>query len=509
MKAVSPSSTILPVCCGAVIVGATLVCGDPAAANVFPVEVQERGDNAATGQAVLIAEQLLLVDSGLIEAGDQYIVEDPDTGARLVASLFDSDEDSGLALLSVPSLDGDPVTVALEQSEAGRQVHLLVAGGAMRPGAMHSHVERDGQLLYRFTSVAGDGEAGAPLMNNCDELLAVSQSARRPRREDGQLNLSGNLASLTGYLDERSVSYARSDEVCPSIEERLAAAEEERQRLEEEQAALEQAANEAEQQNQERIVEIEAEQQALEERLQAQAAELEERQAQLAEKEELQRALEAEREQLEAQTEELEAQTEELEAERLEQEEAAREAAEALAREQAEAAATRRIAWYSIGGGALALALLAVLVRSRFRARQRRLDESEEELADARKTLASHTATFPDFVLYGRAPDGKDVRIKVNGDALARAENGQVIGRSASDADHVIGLKSVSRRHALLRVDGVSLTVEDLGSLNGTRLNGIELAKGKPMTVSPGSTLALGEVTLTVHFLGDEEKSGD
>ena len=74
--------------------------------------------------------------------------------------LFDSNEDSGLALLSVPSLDGDPVTVALEQSDPGRQVHLLAAGGVDRPGAMHSHVERDGQLLYRFTSVAGEDETG-------------------------------------------------------------------------------------------------------------------------------------------------------------------------------------------------------------------------------------------------------------------------------------------------------------------------------------------------------------
>ena len=268
--------------------------------------------------------------------------------------------------------------------------------------------------------------------------------------------------------------------------------------MEDERTALEQAASEAEQQSQERIAEIEAEQQALEERLQAQAAELEEQQAQLAQKEEMQRALEAEREQLETQTEE-------LEAERRQQEEAAREATEALARQRDDAAAARRTAWYSIGGGTLALLLLAALVRSRFRARQRRLDESEEELAAAKETLELHTATFPDFVLYGRAPDGKDMRIKVNGDVLARADNGQVIGRSASNADHVVGFESVSRRHARLRVDGGSLSVEDIDSLNGTRLNGIELLKGKPMMVGDGSTLALGEVTLVVHFLGDRD----
>ena len=509
MKAVSPSQRVLVLSCGAVVVGGALVCSVAAAESVFSVAVQERGAGAGSGQAVLIAEELVLVDAGLVDMGDQYIVEDPETGARLVASLFDSNEDSGLALLSVPSLEGDPVTVALEQSDPGRQVHLLAAGGLERPGAMHSHVERDGQLLYRFTSVAGAGETGAPLMNNCGELLAVSRNVQRPRREDGQLTLSGNLTALIDFLDERSVSYTTADEACPSIEEQLAAAEQERQRLEEEQAALEQAASEAEEQNQERIAEIEAEQQALEEQLRAQAAELEERQAQLTEKEETQRALEAEREQLEAQAEQ-------LESDRQQQEEAAREAAEALARQQEEAAATRRIAWYSAGGGALALLLLAAFVRSRFRARQRRLDESEGELATAKEslsaakeTLARHTATFPDLVLHGRAPNGEDVRIKVNGDALAQAEDGQVIGRSATNADHVVGFESVSRRHARLRVDGASLTIEDLGSLNGTRLNDIELVKGRPMTVGAGSTLALGGVTLTVHFLGDGDGRGD
>ena len=496
MKAVSPSPMFPMLSFGAVVCGGALMCSVSAAESVFPVVVQERGTDAGSGQAVLIAEELLLINSGLVDAGDQFIVDDPATGARLVATLFDSDEDSGLALLSVPSLEGDPVPVAHEQSDPGRQVYLLIAGGEARSGAMHSHVERDGQLLYRFTSVVGEGETGAPLMNNCDELLAVSRSVQRPRREDGQLTLSGDLAALREFLDERSVSYTAADEACPSIEERLAAAEQERLRLEEERAALEQAANEAEEQNQERIAEIEAEQQALEERLQAQAAELEERQAQLAEKEETQRALEAEREQLEAQAEQ-------LEADRQQQEEAAREAAEALARQQEEAAAARRIAWYSVGGGALALLLLAAFVRSRFRARQRRLDESEEELASAKETLERHTATFPDFVLHGRAPNGEDVRVKVNGDALARVEDGQVIGRSATDADHVVGVESVSRRHARLRVDGVTLTVEDLGSLNGTRLNGVELVKGSPTTVGAGSTLALGGVTLTVHFLGD------
>lgn len=455
----------------------------PASASVFRVTVQARGEVEATGLAVLVADERLLTSHGLVESGDQYLVHDDVTGAVLVGSLVERNEDGGLALLSVPSLRGDSVAVALEPSGEGRHVYLWLADDARRQGVLHSVVERGGQPAYRFTALLEDGEDGAPLMNNCDELLAIGRLLERPTREDRLLGQSGDLNSLEEFLTAHGVPFASADERCLSVEEQLAAAEDERQRLEQDKADLEQAASEAELESQERLAEIEAEQQALEERLRQQAEELEQRQAQLAEKEEIQRQLEAERERQEAE---------------------AREAEEALAQQQRELQETRRTFWYVAGGFAALLVAVGAFVRSRFRVRKRRLDESAEQLAATRESLASATATFHDIVLHGQDLDGEDVRVKINGNALAQAAEGQVIGRSATGSDYVLRSDSVSRRHARLRVEGATVTIEDLGSLNGTRLDGLELAEGEPMPLKDGSSLALGAVTVVVHFLPED-----
>ena len=64
-----------------------------------------------------------------------------------------------------------------------------------------------------------------------------------------------------------------------------------------------------------------------------------------------------------------------------------------------------------------------------------------------------------------------------------------VIGREQGSADLVLGDPGVSRRHAAVRAIGGAITVEDLGSSNGTFVNGdsisaeIELADGDEVRV--------------------------
>lgn len=70
------------------------------------------------------------------------------------------------------------------------------------------------------------------------------------------------------------------------------------------------------------------------------------------------------------------------------------------------------------------------------------------------------------------------------------------LGR-ADDNDIVLGGDLVSRKHARLIVDGDVLKIEDLGSRNGTRLNGAPLLA--PRTLNPGDSISLGENTLAVR----------
>ena len=70
------------------------------------------------------------------------------------------------------------------------------------------------------------------------------------------------------------------------------------------------------------------------------------------------------------------------------------------------------------------------------------------------------------------------------------------LGR-ADENDIVLGGDLVSRRHARLVAIGDTLRLEDLGSRNGSRVNGAPLTGGTDL--HPGDTISLGENTLSVR----------
>lgn len=56
-----------------------------------------------------------------------------------------------------------------------------------------------------------------------------------------------------------------------------------------------------------------------------------------------------------------------------------------------------------------------------------------------------------------------------------------------------------SRLHLRLRPGSGGVTVEDLGSKNGVRLNGVELERRRPCPVAPGDEIALGDTLLCLE----------
>jgi class 3 adenylate cyclase len=75
-------------------------------------------------------------------------------------------------------------------------------------------------------------------------------------------------------------------------------------------------------------------------------------------------------------------------------------------------------------------------------------------------------------------------------------EGATSLGR-ADENDIVLGGDLVSRKHARLHVEGDTLRVEDLGSRNGSRVNGIPFQGTRALV--PGDTLTLGENTLAIR----------
>ena len=72
-----------------------------------------------------------------------------------------------------------------------------------------------------------------------------------------------------------------------------------------------------------------------------------------------------------------------------------------------------------------------------------------------------------------------------------------VIGR-APEAELRVQHASVSRRHATIRIEDGALRIADLGSHNGTRVNG-ELVRDS-RTLASGDVATVGDVVLVVHF---------
>jgi DNA-binding winged helix-turn-helix (wHTH) protein len=76
---------------------------------------------------------------------------------------------------------------------------------------------------------------------------------------------------------------------------------------------------------------------------------------------------------------------------------------------------------------------------------------------------------------------------------LPLVEGENVLGR-AEDVGVRIDAPGISRRHALIRVQGGEATLEDLGSKNGTHLRGSQLEG--PVSLRDGEVFVLGEVAL-------------
>jgi pSer/pThr/pTyr-binding forkhead associated (FHA) protein len=80
-------------------------------------------------------------------------------------------------------------------------------------------------------------------------------------------------------------------------------------------------------------------------------------------------------------------------------------------------------------------------------------------------------------------------RFEVEGELLIGREQAAV----------TIDDEQVSRRHALVRAVGGIVTIEDLGSTNGTWVNGRRLDPGGSTPLGPDDEIRIGETTLAVE----------
>src|SRR5215472_702402 len=97
-------------------------------------------------------------------------------------------------------------------------------------------------------------------------------------------------------------------------------------------------------------------------------------------------------------------------------------------------------------------------------------------------------------------------RVRVGNERIALPVGVTLIGRDASCRIAIFD-PGISRRHARIQCDGEQAVIEDLGSRNGTVVNGVPISG--PHTLRNGDRIGMGshELTLTVedHSSGDWE----
>lgn len=113
---------------------------------------------------------------------------------------------------------------------------------------------------------------------------------------------------------------------------------------------------------------------------------------------------------------------------------------------------------------------------------------------------ATTTKVVPQVTLRFEGADSKNQKFAfdVALDKLMMAPDGMSIGRAGEQCELVLPHATVSRRHAKLQLKGEALQVEDLGSTNGTAVNGAIIKPGQPVALQAGGKLRLGDVDLSI-----------
>ena len=487
-----------------------------------------------SGFAISTAGHVATAAHGVVNE-DRIAVVPLETREAMPARLVHSNQRADVALLAVDGLEQTPLVLAKDGFAAGRLVYsagvwgepgqpllLATATGnvpaSISEGAVGQHSEipavsgRPAVSLIMHNAMIPAAGYGGPLLNECGEVAGVNRgapdvSARRLRDDRAPETVVYGAAgsAIAGLLLPAGIAFTQSDAECAparSVAQAQAAEAQAQAEAAEAEAGEAQAqAERAERQAEEKGAELEARQQALDaaedrvSELQAQYDEAVRTGAEAAE------TLQAELAGASAQREEAQAAVS-----------AAQEELAALRTQREAEAQANRVFWAVAAVVVLLLAVLVAIVVVRLRRRSRDLEHvrqqaahAEQEAAEAQRAAqraeaeAQAPLAVPDCLLAGETSSGQPVSVKLPGRLLAG--EGAVIGRSPRNATFLVDDETLSREHARMSVEPeAGLRIQDLGSTNGTRLNGRRLQPETPASVANEDVIELGGVKLRVAW---------
>ena len=389
---------------------------------------------------------------------------------------------------------GNPAAAGSGLAAPGAQVLARFAADGLTATSVETPCVADAQQLAEESDEAQErAEAAQQAADEAQQQAEAAQQAADEARERADEAAADPTQDDPAFADEEAVEAQQQADTAAE-----AAADEARRQAD---AARAEAAELA-------LVEAQAradaaEQAAAEAQERADAATAETRQElEEAAAEARERADAAVEAQQRAETEAAEAQ-QQLEAEAAAREQAEQEAADTEERSAAER--TRIIRWSIVAGGIVSAVVLLLWIGSRRSVAAAKRDKIKTETlahsAQAAMALRDEqdrrAGEVPAVFLDGVDADGRPISVRIPGSTIAGA-GGAVVGRNPFDSTVVLDHPGVSRRHFRLFARGTSVLIEDLNSMNGTKLSGTALTPGASTPLQPGATLEVGDVTLTV-----------
>ena len=449
-------------------------------------------------------------------------------GMALTARMIGYDAASGLALLKVTG-DATPLKpyvfghspTEVQRKVYGIKINQASAQHEVVAGLVSGVLPQGGEALsgyYQHNALVADTSAGGPLFNNCGEVIGVITRGLKSRTllkrlfggAPDAIEYAVPMEWLVSKFDALGMQPERAAAPCPSEAAQAASAQQAKEAAQAEAASAQQA-KEAEQRAKEAAqAEAASAQQAKEAEQRAkEAAQAKAASAQQAAEAE-QRAKEAAQAELDAVKNQLEAAqgASEEEKQRLREEIAARQREVAEASEYTQTtiatAQVREKQYIQWGGGALGLLLVLLVVVMILRRRAVNRERREKTAAQAglakRKRDEERIWRVPAVFIEGTDAvdaNGQLVALRVPGASIATT--GAIIGRSPEDSDFVINHPQVSRKHFRLFIEQDALMIEDLGSTNGTTVDGKPLKAGEAIAPNDINRVECGHLHLVVR----------
>ena len=133
------------------------------------------------------------------------------------------------------------------------------------------------------------------------------------------------------------------------------------------------------------------------------------------------------------------------------------------------------------------------------------LQRSPRVIVHADETVVAGTVTIDEVQDDEEAASARGYRLRVHRGVPLGAtwpiEGALSIGRGSENRIDLVDPR-VSRRHARVSRNEAGVSVEDLGSTNGTRVNGSPVLPSAPARIVPGDVIEVGDTELRVE-IGD------